>query len=264
MPSARGESARASGLSCQAARTRRRALAAMNRETAAGETSPAGRARLAVRGLAASIFRSISRFHPMAALRAPTMATTIQSTVRQTGQPWAASIIPRKANGRAKIVCSNLIISSTVFRVRRGRAARVVMAAPSYQGAQVGGSAARPQLGDQPGRGEACPGAALVVAPESGDLETVGQRPAPQLAQRPEPRREARLGLEAVADPVLEACVALAVVRVAVPDLVHPEMISARSAVPHQPFRRRGLPPGRGREPEGVEKEPAARGEVTG
>src|SRR6478672_7806032 len=123
MKRASGESASASGLSCQAATTSRAALAAVNRTTAAGLTSPAGSARPAVRGLAASIRRSTSRLNAIAALRAPTMATTIQATVRQGGHPPAARSIPRKANGSAKRVCSILIISSTVRRVRRGRGA---------------------------------------------------------------------------------------------------------------------------------------------
>src|SRR5450631_1856439 len=59
----------------------------------------------------------------MAAERAPTMATTIQTICRSDGQPgWppctlakrAASSAPVSANGSAKTECSNLIISSTV------------------------------------------------------------------------------------------------------------------------------------------------------
>ena len=53
----------------------------------AGTTVPAGSARSAVRGLAASIRRSTRRLKPMAALRAPTIATTIHPTVAQLGQP---------------------------------------------------------------------------------------------------------------------------------------------------------------------------------
>ena len=50
----------------------------------------------------------------MAADRAATMATTIHTTVRQPGSPPAASSIAVSANGRAKIECSHLIISSVV------------------------------------------------------------------------------------------------------------------------------------------------------
>ena len=126
MPSATGDSARASGLSFQAASTSTPAHAAVKAATAPGLTCPAGRARPAVRGLAASIRRSTSRLNAIAALRAPTMATTIQKTVRHEGHPPAASSIPRKANGRANSVCSILIISSTVESVRIGRMAGIV------------------------------------------------------------------------------------------------------------------------------------------
>ena len=54
------------------------------------------------------------RLNVIAALRAPTIATISQKTWRQVGQPCTASIAPTKANGRAKIECSNLIISSVV------------------------------------------------------------------------------------------------------------------------------------------------------
>ena len=51
----------------------------------------------------------------MAADRAPNMATVIQKTVRQDGRPPAASSAPVNANGSAKMVCSNLIISRMIF-----------------------------------------------------------------------------------------------------------------------------------------------------
>ena len=47
----------------------------------------------------------------MAALRAPAMARMIQKLVSHPGNPRAARKAPRKAKGRAKTVCSNLIIS---------------------------------------------------------------------------------------------------------------------------------------------------------
>src|SRR5277367_1155577 len=61
------------------------------------------------------------RFTVIAAERAATMATTIQTNWRRVGQPrggWcvarAASNAPVRANGSANTECSNLIISSTV------------------------------------------------------------------------------------------------------------------------------------------------------
>src|SRR5580704_19759760 len=61
------------------------------------------------------------RFTVIAAERAATMATTIQTYWRSVGQPFggwcvarAASSAPVSANGSAKTECSNLIISSTV------------------------------------------------------------------------------------------------------------------------------------------------------
>jgi hypothetical protein len=51
----------------------------------------------------------------MAAVRAPTMARTIQSSCRGEGMPFAASNAPDKANGSAKIVWENLIISRKIL-----------------------------------------------------------------------------------------------------------------------------------------------------
>ncbi len=83
--------------------------------TCPGDTSPIGSARLFVLGFSASIPRSAQRLNPMAAERAPTMATVIQRTVLHDGMPRAASSAPVKANGSAKIVCSNLIISRMIL-----------------------------------------------------------------------------------------------------------------------------------------------------
>jgi len=55
------------------------------------------------------------RLKVIAALRAPTIATINHRTCHHVGQPCTASIPPTKANGRAKIECSNLIISSVVW-----------------------------------------------------------------------------------------------------------------------------------------------------
>ena len=46
--------------------------------------------------------------------RAPTIATTIHTIVRQPGKPFAASSAAVSAKGSAKIECSHLIISSVV------------------------------------------------------------------------------------------------------------------------------------------------------
>src|ERR1700687_2750036 len=60
------------------------------------------------------------RLMVIAALRAATMATTIQRNCFQVGQPWrvnrAASNAPVSAKGSAKMECSNLIISRTARR----------------------------------------------------------------------------------------------------------------------------------------------------
>ena len=69
----------------------------------------------AVRGFRASISASISRFSPMAAVRAPTMASRIQNSWAAEGRPRAASSAPVKAKGRAKRVWENLIISRKTF-----------------------------------------------------------------------------------------------------------------------------------------------------
>ena len=88
----------------------------------AAESSPAGSARILVRGLRASMSASITRLNAMAADRAPTIATTIHSSLRQIlgdAKPLSrnASSAPVRAKGRAKTECSNLIISS-VSRMR--------------------------------------------------------------------------------------------------------------------------------------------------
>jgi len=71
-----------------------------------------------VRGLAASIAASAQRLKAMAAERAPTIATMIQSSWWTEGKPPAASIAPQSAKGSAKIECSHLIISSVTRRSR--------------------------------------------------------------------------------------------------------------------------------------------------
>src|SRR5215813_3928847 len=81
-------------------------------------SSPAGIARNFVLGFAASNSRSTSRLNAIAAERAPIIATTIHKIRSHAGRPLAASTAPRNANGSAKSVCSILIISSVIFRLR--------------------------------------------------------------------------------------------------------------------------------------------------
>src|SRR6185436_19100369 len=87
-----------------------------NVATNPGDKLPAGSARVLVRGLAASMEESARRLNAMAADRAATMATTIQTNWRAAGMPPAASIAPQSANGSAKIECSHLIISRVSCR----------------------------------------------------------------------------------------------------------------------------------------------------
>lgn len=77
-------------------------------------TAFAGKALEAVRGFASSNLRSTIRLNPMAQVLAPTIANTIQPNVVPPGTPCADRKAPIKANGSAKTVCSNLIISSNM------------------------------------------------------------------------------------------------------------------------------------------------------
>src|ERR1700681_1567697 len=86
MASATGESLSASGFNCHAATTSTAEAITVNAAAKATESSPLGRARLAVRGLRRSNSRSAMRFMVMAAERAPTMATMIQRSWRQVGK----------------------------------------------------------------------------------------------------------------------------------------------------------------------------------
>src|ERR1700761_1265551 len=79
------------------------------------ESKPAGNARDAVRGFAASRSASAQRLKAMAADRAVTMQTTIHRSFDQEGHPEAASTAPARAKGSAKIECSHLIISRVVL-----------------------------------------------------------------------------------------------------------------------------------------------------
>ena len=62
---------------------------------------PFGNSRSAVRGLRASMPASMRRLSAMAALRAPTMASVIQTSWLAVGQPPAARKAPAYANGSA-------------------------------------------------------------------------------------------------------------------------------------------------------------------
>ena len=93
-----------------AAATRAAAERATNAQTSRRVRRPDGSSRAAVRGLRASSSWSASRLKPMAALRAPTMATRIHSTCRGGGAPPAARNAAARANGRAKTECESLII----------------------------------------------------------------------------------------------------------------------------------------------------------
>src|SRR5882724_10300965 len=74
----------------------------------AGEIFPAGKCRVAVRGLSASNLRSTMRLKAIAHVRAQTIAAMINPNARQPGQPRfprAATTIAASANGSAKTVC---------------------------------------------------------------------------------------------------------------------------------------------------------------
>src|SRR5215470_16167181 len=86
--------------------------------TKAGLSVPDGRARVWVRGLAASMAASATRLKAIAAERAEIMAITIHASWRSDGKPPAANIAPHNANGSAKTECSHLIISKVTRRLR--------------------------------------------------------------------------------------------------------------------------------------------------
>ena len=62
-----------------------------------------------MRGFAASRCLSIKRLKAMAALRAPTIATSTHSSTASGGRPSVATSRLIRANGSAKTVCSNLM-----------------------------------------------------------------------------------------------------------------------------------------------------------
>src|SRR5579864_4199255 len=106
-------------LSWDAAKTKIAQETSTNVITKPGVRVPAGRARIWVRGLAASMEASARRLKAIAAERAATMATTIQASVRVFGRPFAASMAPQRANGSTNTECSHLIISRVTRRLLR-------------------------------------------------------------------------------------------------------------------------------------------------
>src|SRR5688572_30906591 len=73
------------------------------------DIAPRGSSRIDVLGFAASNLASTRRLNPIAALRALTMQTTIQSTrVQENGWCRQASSAPVSANGSAKTEWLNL------------------------------------------------------------------------------------------------------------------------------------------------------------
>src|ERR1700754_2598620 len=98
-----------------AANKNKAADAIVKAQTNSTDNRPAGIARVAVRGLRASIFRSAMRLKAIAVDLAPTIATIIHKNCLSVGNPLAAKTAPKNANGKAKSVCSIFIIS----RVRR-------------------------------------------------------------------------------------------------------------------------------------------------
>ncbi len=88
---ATGASTRHRRFSIPAATTMTTAPAAASAVNSQASRIPRGRWRPAVRGLRASMTRSITRLAAMAQVRPPAMASVTQSTVAQPGQPPAAS-----------------------------------------------------------------------------------------------------------------------------------------------------------------------------
>ena len=89
-----GQSQRTIGSSCQTATRNTTSETAQNTSTCATESAPDGSSRDAVRGLRASIERSMSRLSAIASERAPTIATVIQSSCDADGTASRASSAP--------------------------------------------------------------------------------------------------------------------------------------------------------------------------
>src|SRR3954447_14138916 len=119
-----GQSQRTIGSSCQTATRNTASETPQKASTCATESAPDGSSRVAVRGLRASIDRSISRLSAMASERAPTIASVIQPSWAADGTASSASSAPTYANGSAKTVCS--ILTSRAKRTGSGEAAAVM------------------------------------------------------------------------------------------------------------------------------------------
>src|SRR6185437_3868726 len=115
---ASGESSSVSRFNCAADSTKTAAIATVNPPTNPRESSPAGMARERVRGFSASSPASAQRLKAMAADRALTLHTMIQTSCIALGSPLAASIAPVSAKGSANTECSHLIISSVTPTLR--------------------------------------------------------------------------------------------------------------------------------------------------
>lgn len=77
---------------------------------------PAGIALFSVRGFNLSIFLSIMRFNAIAAVRPPTIAIITHTNIIGSGHLFVTdNSIPLKANGKAKILCSNFTKSLYSF-----------------------------------------------------------------------------------------------------------------------------------------------------
>ncbi len=98
-------------MSIPAARTKAATETPTKSHTSRLVRTPRGSSREAVRGLRASIAWSARRFTPIAALRAATMATTIQKRTRPSNPPCrVARAKEARANGSAKTECEKRII----------------------------------------------------------------------------------------------------------------------------------------------------------
>ena len=110
-----GESTRQSRPKLAAAATKAAALIAVKSAAENTVTLPVGSSRPAVRGFLASSRRSTMRLNPMAAVRAPAMATKIATTCASVMPcPRAASAVAANAKGKANKVWLNFTMRPKV------------------------------------------------------------------------------------------------------------------------------------------------------
>src|SRR6266850_1774328 len=119
LDSATGANQRVSLFNIAAATKKSTAATTVKSQTNPTESRPAGMARVRVRGLRASYFRSAILLKAIAVDRAPTIANVIQRICFAVGTPRAANNAPSRAKGSANNVCSILIISSVVRMLRK-------------------------------------------------------------------------------------------------------------------------------------------------